>query len=159
MKYNAQNIRTAVIFTDTVSIDFNGLGDLEESLKTLSKKYPDKFGEMLVTQAKILRSDVTKLVKNDTDTDGTNKRSLANSKEYKISPVKGFNSNQFVEISGIAPHFHLVENGHQMVTHDGQNIGFVVGYHFFDRASKKREAEMPAYALAIIDKLLKEEGF
>jgi len=97
------------------------------------------------------------MVRNDTDTDGSSKRSLTKLKEYKISKIRGIGLNQQVDISGIAPHFHLVENGHMLTNKSGEPV--VPGYHFMDRARKKREKELPKEIESVIDKTLREEGF
>lgn len=159
------------------SMEVEGLEELQESFQNMIHKYPDRAGELLVKQAKELRKDVVKMVKNDTDSDGKSKRSLAKAKEYKIGKVQGLNDQQYIEVSARAPHFHLVENGHQIVTprtrtvqrkdgskekvklaNGGASKGYVVGYHFMDRASKKRRIEIPKALESTIDKLLKEEG-
>lgn len=97
----------------TMSVD--GLDDLMEAFEKVVKKYPDRSGELLQTQAKLIRKEVINLVKNDTDTSGSSKRSLSKAKEYKISEIKGFGETQYIEVSGVAPHFHLLENGHQII--------------------------------------------
>lgn len=155
----------------TMSVD--GLDDLMEAFERVVKKYPDRSGELLQTQAKLIRKEVINLVKNDTDTSGSSKRSLSKAKEYKISEIKGFGENQYIEVSGVAPHFHLLENGHQIILprtrknkkgekvtlrNGGKNVGFAVGYHFFDRAQKKRAEAMPNDLEKMITDILKEEG-
>lgn len=145
---------------EMISMEVDGMDELMSNFKNLVKKYPDRAGELLVKQARELRKDVVKMVRNDTETDGSSKRSLAKLKEYKISKVQGLGERQYIEISGKAPHFHLVENGHKLTNKFGQPVGqgYVVGYHFMDRASKKRRIEIPEELEATIDKILKEEG-
>lgn len=145
---------------ESISMDIQGMDDLVASFQDLIKKYPDEAGALLVRQARELRKDVVKLVKNDTDSDGTNKHSLTKISQYKISKVKGIGAQQYIEVSGKAPHFHLVENGHRLLNKDGKPVGsgFVVGYHFMDRASKKRRIELPTDLEKVVDRLLKEEG-
>lgn len=145
---------------EMISMDVEGMDELMDSFKSFIKKYPDRAGDLLVGQARALRKDVVKMVKSETKTDGSSKRSIAKLKEYKISKVQGIGEKQFVEISGKAPHFHLVENGHKLTDSDGKPVGqgYVTGYHFMDRASKKRQIEIPKDLEATIDKILKEEG-
>lgn len=159
-----------------LSMQVDGMDELIESFETMVKKYPDRAGELLVKQAKDLRKDVVKMVKNDTDVDSHHKRSLGNLKEYKISQVKGYLDKQYVEVSGVAPHFHLIENGHDIVTpktrtiktkddqkekitlsNGGKSVGYAAGYHFMDRAGKKRQIEIPKELEKVVEKLLKEE--
>ena len=162
---------------DTPMVQIDGLEELAETFEELVRKYPDRAGNMLVSQAKELRKDVVKQVKNDTDTDGLSKKSLAKVGSYAISPVKGFGNKQYIELSAKSPHFHLVENGHLKVvpmtrtvkTKDGEKrkisnpnggatVGFTPGYHFMDRASKKRQIEVPEELKKVVDELLREEG-
>lgn len=146
---------------ETLSFQIEGMDELAESLEKFAKRYPDRAGNALEKQAKELRKDVAKMVRNDTDTDGSSKRSLTKLKEYKISKIRGIGLDQQVDISGIAPHFHLVENGHMLTNKSGEPVGkgYVPGYHFIDRARKKREKELPKEIEAVIDKTLREEGF
>lgn len=162
---------------DTPMVQIDGLEELSETFEELVRKYPDRAGDLLVSQAKELRKDVVKQVKNDTDTNGSSKKSLAKIGSYGISPVKGFGNKQYIEISAKSPHFHLVENGHLKVvpmtrtikTKDGEKrkipnsnggatVGFTPGYHFMDRASKKRQIEVPEELKKVVDDLLREEG-
>lgn len=162
---------------DMPMVQIDGLEELAESFEELARKYPDRAGELLVSQAKELRKDVVKQVKNDTDTDGSSRKSLAKVGSYGISPVKGFGNNQYIEVSAKSPHFHLLENGHLKVipktrtitTKDGEKkkianpnggatVGFTPGYHFMDRASKKRQIEVPEELKKVVDELLREEG-
>ena len=162
---------------ETMSLEIDGLDGLVESFEGFVRKYPDRAAEILVGQAKELRKDVVKQVKNDTDTDGTSRKSLAKIGSYGISPVKGFGGNQYVEVSAKSPHFHLLENGHRNVVpksrtikrpdgekvkvtnpNGGQTVGFTLGYHFMDAASKKRQVAIPAEVAGEVNRLLKEEG-
>ena len=146
---------------ETLYAQVEGLDELAESLEKFAKKYPDRMGDALVRQAQEFRKDVVKLVRNDTDSPGTSPKSLKKLKEYKVSEIIGFGANQQVDISGIAPHFHLVENGHMQMNKNGEPVGkgYVPGYHFIDRTRKKREKELPKEIESVIDKILREEGF
>lgn len=145
---------------ETISLSVEGLDDLTNSIENLVREYPDRAADLLVKQARSLRKDVVKMVRNETDTDGTKKRSLAKLKEYKISKVQGIGSRQYIEVSGVAPHFHLVENGHRLVDGKGKAVGkgYVPGYHFMDRATKKRRIEIPKELEGQIDQILRKEG-
>lgn len=58
-----------------------------------------------------------------------------------------------VRVYSTAPHAHLIEDGHRMVTHDGQEVGFVPGHHVFEVSGKAFERQY----LADIDDFLDEE--
>lgn len=145
------------------SIEISGLDELATDLRSVVRKYPDRAGEELQKEAKELRKDVVVMVKNDTDEhltkDGEKtKRSLTKASSYEISPVQGFNERQFVNISAKAPHFHLLENGHQLVSHKGRVIGFVPGYHFMDRARKEHAKKLPERMEKMVNHLLESEN-
>jgi hypothetical protein len=139
-------------------MDVSGLEDLQESLEQLSRKYPDKAGDLLRKDGRSLRKMIVREAKQQTDTDENHKMSLGKVGSYSISQVKGFGSQQYVEISAKAPHFHLVENGHMMKTKSGKTVGFVVGVHFLDRATKEYQNDMPEHVEEMVDELLKEAG-
>ena len=144
-------------------IEISGLDELATDLRSVVRKYPDRAGEELQKEAKELRKDVITMVQNDTDEhltkDGAKtKRSLTKASSYEISPVQGFNERQFVDVSAKSPHFHLLENGHQLVTHRGQAIGFVPGYHFMDRARKNHAKKLPERMEKMVNNLLESEN-
>lgn len=141
-----------------LSMSIDGMDELVESLERLTKKYPDKAGELLQKNAKELRKDVIKNVREDTKTTGKTKRSLSKTSSYSISPVQGYGTSQYVEISAKSPHFHLVEHGHVLKNHLGQTIGFVQGKHMMENAVKKREEHMDESLERMVSELLKEEG-
>lgn len=145
------------------SIEISGLDELSEDLRRIARKFPDRAGEELQKEAKELRKDVVAMVKNDTDEhltkDGEKtKRSLTKASSYEISPVQGFNERQFVDISAKSPHFHLLENGHLLVSHKGRVIGFVPGYHFMDRARKECSKKLPERMEKMVNHLLESEN-
>lgn len=142
--------------SDTIAIV--GLDDLEETFSRLAAQYPDRAGDMLRGEAFKFRNGVAKRVREQTDTEVIHKQSLGKGTSYKVSEIKGTYQDQYVEISAKSPHFHLVENGHMMVTHTGDTVGFVPGYHFMDIQSKKEQEEMPEVVDRMITKMLKAEG-
>ena len=60
-------------------------------------------------------------------------RYLKSIKRGKVYPYDGA---QAVRVYSAAPHAHLIEDGHRMVTHDGREVGFVPGHHVFETAGK-----------------------
>lgn len=158
------------------SFRMEGFEELAAELSRLSKKYPERSGELLKQEAKNFRKEVIKNVKKDTHPNADNKRSLSKASQYKISQVQGFGDKQFVEISAKSPHFHLVEHGHEMImpyTHGikgvkgavaknengGQRVGFVEGKHMMDKARRTYEERLPEAIDRMVDELLSEGGF
>lgn len=93
-------------------------------------------------QAKFLRQEGTKL-KNKTKA-GARKlgRKTGNYlKSIKRGRVYDYHGSQAVRVYSYAPHAHLVEDGHRMVTHDGREVGFVPGHHVFEVAAEDFEPQ------------------
>lgn len=136
-----------------------GMDDLVESIDNLIKKYPDRAGDFLTKQARETRKGVVKEAKSAVDIDSTNRYSLGKIGNYKISPVQGYGSEQYVDLSAKSPHFHLIENGHNLVSHSGKSIGWVPGYQIMDAETRRRKARIHIDLEALAEELLKEEGF
>lgn len=140
--------------SETITLD--GLDDLLDSLQKLADNYSDKAGVLLQRQGRAIRKDAINNAKRDTKSTGETKNSLTTTSAYEVSRPKGYGSNQQVTISAKAKHFHLIEHGHELVTHDGRVIGFVPGYHMLDQAVKKADKEFPEAVSKMVDELMKE---
>ena len=62
-------------------------------------------------------------------------------KSIKRGKVYEYDGAQAVRVYSTAPHAHLIEDGHRMVTHDGREVGFVPGHHVFEMAGTEFEAQ------------------
>lgn len=161
---------------ETIILSTEGIEQLVEDFKKLARKYPDRTGELLQQEAKKIRKDVINHVKRDKETNKKTKRSLTKASSYKISPVQGYNEKQYVEISARAPHFHLVEHGHEMKMpyyhgikgqkgvkvpnkNGGQTIGFVPGKHMMADAVREENSKIADVVSDMVDALLQEGGF
>lgn len=111
------------------------LGDLEGLEKDLSKAiqlYPDKAQDTLEQLGKKFRNETIKETYR-----AVNKMTGNLQKGYKLSKVHGYGKNMEIDFRGEAPHFHLIENGHEIILpktrkgkrrkHGGENRGFVPG--------------------------------
>lgn len=158
-----------------INVSIQGMEGLAQTFEDLVRHYPDKAGNLLRRSGRDIRNKVIENVKRDTDFNESQKQSLSKTSSYNVSQVKGFGAKQYVEVSAKAPHFHLVEHGHQMVTprsrsyetaggnkktqtlyNGGQNVGFVQGKHMMEKAVKVHERIMPLEVDAMVDELLKE---
>ena len=140
-----------------VEMSIEGLEELADSFEKLVKRYPDKAGDLLKDEAKILRKRVTERMKKEKKSHRKSKTPLENVGTYKISPVQGYGARQYVEIGARAPHFHLVERGHNLVIGE-RTVKRVEGTEFFKRSVEEHEAEMPRSVERMVDALLKEGG-
>lgn len=112
-------------------------------------------GQAIQKQQKaFLRKEGTKL-KNETVREArkVGKKTGKYLKSIKRGKVYEYNGAQAVRTYSAAPHAHLIEHGHRMVTHDGREVGFVPGSHVFETARKSFE---PQYQNDVEDFLDKE---
>ena len=142
-----------------IRVDISGIDDLQKTFDDLVKKYPDSAGDLLKKEGRSLRKEITNKAKSVVKTDSSNRYSLGKAGSYKISQIKGYGSNQFVEISAKSPHFHLVEHGHEEYDFKGNPTGrYVQGKHFLQEATKEFQGDMPKHVESMVDNLLKEGG-
>lgn len=64
-----------------------------------------------------------------------------------------YRGDKAIRVYSYAPHAHLIEDGHRMVTHDGREVGFVKGHHVFEVAAEGFEPEF----YTDLDDMLDEE--
>lgn len=141
------------------TLKVEGLEELRKNLENLVKKYPDRAGDLLHAEAIGLRKNVVNGMRQETNISAENKKSLGKIRNYKVSQVQGLGAYQYVELSAKSPHFHLVEHGHVLKTHKKKTIGFVPGKHVMENEIKKYQEQVPAMTEAMIETLLREEGF
>lgn len=130
----------------SVVFDASELSQYAKDLKLAAKNTPN------VTKS-FLRKEGSKLLR-QTKKDA---RSVKNKtgkypKSIKRGKVYDYQGAQAIRVYSNAPHAHLIENGHRMVTRDGREVGFVPGKHVFEKAGKAFE---PAF-VKDIDQLLEE---
>lgn len=155
------------------TIDVIGLDNLTESMQKLIKKYPDRAGLALRKEGMETRKRIVKNAKSSVNTNTKRKKSLGRIGSYRVSQVKGYGINQYVEISARSPHFHLVERGHALVQphgrklksgkrihfkNGGQTIGRVSGKFFMKKTKEEEVTLFPQVIDRMVDSLLKESG-
>ena len=155
-----------------VKLSISGMDELAQDLNRLMNKYPDRAGELLQKNAKELRKDYNKEVKNVSTKKKHNGKSLTKANTVKIYPIQGYGSKQYVEIGGKCPHFHLFEHGHQLeyplwVGRPNRLTGRrkyvlkkgnpVQGKPVMKETIDRYESILPEVAKRLFDDLLKEE--
>ncbi len=113
-------------------VSITGIGELMEEMQDAIRKYPDIAREALEVSGKKFKNAVKKETRSATFTHTGNLM-----KGYKLDEVEGYGSYMHINFRATAPHFHLIENGHELVSqrtkrgeklkNGGQNIGFVPG--------------------------------
>lgn len=108
-------------------------------------------------QKKFMRQEGSKLLRR---TKSEAKRVKVKTGKYKKSIKRGkvyeYDGAQAIRVYSTAPHAHLIEDGHRMVTHDGREVGFVPGMHVFEVAGKGFEPEYLADIDDMLDEAVKE---
>ena len=117
-------------------IDVSELSAYAKELERTARQAPKK-------QTQFLRKEGTKLRKKTRDRARKLGRKTGN---YYKSIKRGkkvyhYQGAQAVRVYSYAPHGHLIEEGHRMVTCDGREVGFVEGFHVFEVAAKGFEPE------------------
>ena len=93
-------------------------------------------------QKTFLRKEGTKLKSKTVSRARTLGRKTGNYiKSIKRGKVYDYNGAHAVRVYSAAPHAHLIEEGHRMVTHDGREVGFVPGHHVFETAGGEFETQ------------------
>lgn len=117
-------------------LEFHGMDEFKAKLTQISDEYADTSEKHLNKAGNKLK----KMAKENSPLDTDPKKKKHIQKSWKSTIVGMSGSELEYQLRNVAPHYHLVENGHAMVTHNGRVIGFVQGSHFFDRCVKEYEA-------------------
>ncbi len=160
--------------------ELDGLEALGADLERIIEEYPEEASRFTVRMANRFTKDVNEKFPADYD---NGKRSLPKSwkKEQERTGTGGYVSQ--VNIRNTAPHFHLVENGHEMVipeqgfTPAGRKNsdrdkkpgrkkqsgkkwvrkGFVPGKHYCEITRNEWKEKFPELTVKFLDKLLKKK--
>ena len=104
------------------------MGQAGEDLRRQVKPFLRKEG----TKLKSLTAREARKVGKKT---GKYRKSIKRGKPY------AYRRSNAIRVYSYAPHAHLIEEGHRMVTHDGQEVGFVQGHHVFETAARDFEPQ------------------
>ena len=144
-----------------VTFEIHGLEELQNDVRRLIKEYPSETAAELEKLSNDFKKDVKDKFE-PKDHYGKGKRPIAKSwKKTRLTNISGLTVG--IEMTNTAPHFHLVEHGHQLIINperyaalqNGQNVfhgqkrqggkrrtaktkgminaGFVQGKHYCER--------------------------
>lgn len=132
----------------------HGLTDLQKKLSFVSKSYPEESEVLLTKMGNQFRKEVK--MKTPERPHGISKKKLINS--YKVSKVRGYGKDRYVEFRSTSPHFHLVERGHRIVTkgskQDTEKI--VQGKYMVKRTSLEFQEEFPEQVEKMVNRMVKK---
>jgi hypothetical protein len=134
-----------------MDFDLNGLTELSDNLTKAIRKYPDLAEEKLETTSKNFKKRVIQITKQS-----TNVYTGKLIKGFKLDKIQGYGINLSKNFRGTAPHFHLIENGHNQTTADGKKVGWVPGLQIVKQARDEYESIMPDVMQTLIDDITKE---
>ena len=145
-----------------INLSFDGMDELGDSLVKAVRAYPNKAENRLRATANNFRRDVVKkeqqTIAND---DVVEKNKITTTKGFALSRTRGYNENMEIDFKAKAPHFHLVENGHEKVPRGtkgrsnkgGQSIGWTPG----NFVVKKKREDYAEYVMPFeVEKLIKD---
>ena len=127
-------------------IDISELNKLAKGLYEVGVKFPRKQKKFMEKQGAHLKAaTVSEGKKHGKNIAKMSKRGTKLGKYYRHK------KSAAIRVYSAEPHAHLIEDGHRMVTHDGQEVGFVPGAHVFENASKKFEPHFLKEVEGMID--------
>lgn len=129
------------------SID--GLDELQKDIQQLVMDYPDETNKQMRKFANEFKEDCNAKMPAEYK---EGKRPIPKNWEVKNKQVLRVSID--AEIRNKAPHFHLVENGHNMVVR-GQTVGFVPGKHYAERTREEWKEDFPDKVKDFVDEMLK----
>lgn len=137
------------------SFDVKGIDDLSLKIKRLANEYPEDTKREFKRVAYKLKNSCLKRINERTD-EITGK--LAK-KGVDVSPVKGRGANLLVDIYGNQPHFHLIENGHEIIDpKTGENKGFVPGFNCMADTITEYREKYPAEMEILVERMIRKKG-
>lgn len=130
--------------------DPSELEEYARDLERAAKEAPKKQKQFLRKEGSTLRSKTRSKAK------ALGKKTGNYMKSIKRGKVYPYNGTEAIRVYSYAPHAHLIEDGHRMVTHDGREVGFVQGYHVFELAAKEFEEQFLVDLDDMLDEVVKE---
>jgi len=135
-------------------LEIKGLDAFERTLiKTLEIKYPEEVKKKLVELAEELKEAAQARTPIGPDKKPKSKRMKY---RWKVGKVRKKGNELFIEVKNTAPHAHLVEDGHRMVTKDGKTVGYVEGKHMLLISVRQLEENLTPKLQAWLDQMLRE---
>lgn len=141
----------------TLEFEIDGLEELEQDLKKAVNKAPVRAMETLRELAKDFKKSAERRADSELkphERQGREeKKAIKRKWGYKI--MSGDRMEALALIWNSARHFHLVENGHNLVRL-GKIIGFVPGKYIMEKTRREYQEIVPERFEQMIDEVLKE---
>lgn len=140
--------------SESFKLRIDGLEELEKDIKKAVENSPKELKKELQKIGNDFRKSARKRTPDYKHHKGNPKSKL---KRRYGQWAFAENDKTGITIYNDAPHFHLVELGHNLVKgKNGRIIGFVPGQHMMEKTKNEYEDIVPERFEQIIDKILKE---
>lgn len=136
----------------TFDFEMKGIEELENDIRMAIEEYPKELKKGLNDIANDFRKSARKRTPDYKHHKGNSKLKLKRC-YGKWAFVQDDKTG--VLVYNNAPHFHLVERGHQLVR-GGKVVGFVPGQHMMEKTKDEYEEIVPERFEKILDDILKE---
>lgn len=141
---------------DSFEFSFEGLEEFQRDLEKAIRKAPAQAEETLIELAKDFKKSAKKKANAELKTherkEEQKKKAIRRKWGHKLVD-DGLGATALVWNS--ARHFHLIENGHQLVR-GGRVIGFVPGKHIMEKTRNEYEDIVPERFEKMVDDILRE---
>lgn len=144
-----------------VVISLNGLEELRASMEQAVRIWPNKVEESIEESGKELKKEVIQETKS-----AVNRKTGNLIKGFKLDKMQNYGIHMEQNFRGTAPHFHLIENGHEKVKQykrrgkkikdGGKNIGFVPGRLIVGKVRRTYKDKFYENMQKTCDEILKE---
>lgn len=158
----------------SISFEYD-ISDLEKALEIASKQFPASAETTLKKESKNIAKDL----KGRVNSEAKGHHYISPRSEAKPKPLaKSFRQGKVIRsgnkvtvaVTTIAPHYHLYEEGHEMVTHKQKNkrgkgiigsnrkVGEVKGKKTVARYMAQRSEHAELLGMEVLEDILKEAG-
>ena len=125
------------------------LNDLLRNFDNILSRFPEKRREFVQNVGEKMEQEVLRNIGSDTKNKTGNLRRAVS---LNLGSGGGYaavrNNNR------VAPHCHLVENGHAVVDKNGRRVGWVAGKHMYRNALNNLADEMEQQAQRMLDEMV-----
>ncbi len=128
-------------------IEIRGLDEFQKAIKEVTRKAPDRIEKKIDE----IGEDVRDEAKDNTPV------LTGNLKDgFKTGKTVSYGTFWKKEVYNDAPHAHLVEDGHRLISHKGEFWGWVHGSHMLEKTVAKKNKELPRELQSWLSELYKE---
>ena len=155
----------------SIKFDITGDGEFAEAMEKAMKQFPASTEKVLKKEARNIAKDLGTRVQ--TEAKGhhypASKNKLKDS--FRQGKVIRAGKNYTVAVTSKAPHYHLYEEGHDMVTHNrknrrgkgkpgtGRKVGVVKGKKTVAKYMAQRSEYSEAIGQELLNSILEDAGF